>query len=198
MIAVKDGVALYEGDLVLTDHALKGKDFVDHRLNTSNAELIDIPTPRDFKGGKYTWDGSTLSMAEAYKSGLIEEKKADLKINVNQFRKNKVKGGIILSGVEIDTDSESQSMMTSALVVLEKGSKGNAKYPDNVKWRTKSGQFIPVDYTSMEDIVTAVTAFVEGCFSAEASHVAAIESITTLDEASNYDYTAGWPSEVIS
>jgi len=123
----------------------------------------------------------------------VDEAKAKLKERATEKRRAKQAAGLTINGAPVDTDANSVSTMTSALVALEKGAGGNPKFPASVNWRLKNGQFTQLDKSALEDIAGKVTNYVQACFDAEMTHSAAIEALTTLDELEAYDLDAGWP-----
>lgn len=179
MILIKDGVALYAGDLTLTDEQLICKGFVDRRLNTSNAQLIDVPTPDNFRGGGFTWGGNILTITPEYSIELFQKLKAELKNKLKAEYAARMNAGV-MSGIEIGNilneiqDAAimiTNSFSTNYAVVYE----GNALILNGAKLATIYG-------------------YKKNCSDNAQTHFVAIQALTTIQEVQDYDLTTGWPS----
>ena len=96
MLAIHEGVVLYEGDLRLTATGLFSKTFVDRRLNSDNCTLLDLPAPSPWIGGGWTWDGMEFAQeawwVEEYAKQQVSVKAAqivsDFESEVSQLKAN--------------------------------------------------------------------------------------------------------------
>jgi len=97
-------------------------------------------------------------------------------------------GGITVSGVQIKTDRESQSQLTSVYAMLKGG------LVSDTQWKTADGLFTRVTLVEIEPIAQAVAEHVRACFYEERSHNDAIAMLQTQADLDAYDINAGWPS----
>lgn len=96
-------------------------------------------------------------------------------------------GGITISGVQVRTDIESQGKITGAAALVK-------EVPDTViDWKGASG-WVQLDAETMTAIALAVGTHIQGCYSAEKAHAAAISACNTAEAAGTYDFTGGWPA----
>lgn len=94
-----------------------------------------------------------------------------------QIRYQKEIGGLTLpDGTRVATDRDSQSKISQALTLLEKG------WVPSISWKTASG-WVPLDVAAMTLVAQAVAAHVQGCFAAEQALVAAIDAGTVTTSA---------------
>jgi len=86
-------------------------------------------------------------------------------------------GGIMVGGMPVATDRESQSLITGAHAYV-------LANPDvTIKYKSGAG-FVELDAPTVTSVATAVAAHVQACFAAEADVVAAIQrgGVLTLDD----------------
>ncbi len=100
-------------------------------------------------------------------------------------------GGIVVGGVSVKTDRESQGVLTGAYV----------KAADDpsfaiANWKVAPGTFVTLDAASIIAIGDAVTAHVQECFDREADLDAAIMAVADGDVAAldAIDIETGWPT----
>ena len=94
--------------------------------------------------------------------------------------------GITLSGMAIETDRQSQALITGAW------SFSQLNPAVLIDWKAESG-WIQIDAATIAGIASAVAAHVQACFSAERLHAEAIAALETSEEVASYDLTTGWP-----
>lgn len=95
-------------------------------------------------------------------------------------------GGVVIAGVPLSTDRESQAQLNSAFTSLKNG------LIADTPWKASDGSFTLVTLEQLEPIAQAVASHVRLCFSCERSHVEAINSLMTQDDLDNYDINGGW------
>jgi hypothetical protein len=97
-------------------------------------------------------------------------------------------GGIMVDDITIQTDRESQAMLTGAMLVLQSD-------PDRrIDWKGVSG-WTTLGLAEITAISSAVAHHVQACFSAERRHAEAIAALPDdLDAIDAYDFTTGWPT----
>jgi hypothetical protein len=99
--------------------------------------------------------------------------KDQLKAYAAQERFNKETGGIMVSGMPVVTDRESQGLINGAYSMATHDS------TFTTKWKAGPGTFITLDAPTIIAVATAVGAHVAACFSAEATVNASINAGTT-------------------
>lgn len=97
-------------------------------------------------------------------------------------------GGIIVDGIPIKTDRESQAQMSSAYTSLK-----NSLIEDT-PWKAADGSFSLVTMAELEPVAQAMAAHVRSCFDAERAHNEAISEMHYQGALDSYDINAGWPA----
>lgn len=133
---------------------------------------VATPWPKDANGNVTT--RSLQDVLDAY--GLF----VDLIHYAANARYLRETGGIIVSGMPVETDRVSQIMIANANQMAVT----NASF--TTKWKQADGSFIILDANTIKAIATSVGNHVAACFSKEADLVAGILSspptITTRDQ----------------
>lgn len=98
------------------------------------------------------------------------------------------KAGIVVAGVLIMTDRESQALITGAALqaILD------AAY--SVSWKTADGSFRLLSAAQLLTIARAVRAHVQACFDREAELARAINETSDVAALGKVDIASGWPS----
>lgn len=182
MILVKDGVALYAGDLTLTDEQLIGKGFVDRRLNTSNSELIDIPTPKNFRGRGFTWDGTTLLPTNEHTQKLVQKGKKELFSRLKALYVERANAATI-NGVKI---SEVSDQLQDAAIIITNTIAVNHAVVDGENAAL-------INAAKLNQIFSYKSA----CSTNAISHRTAIQALDNINDIESYDLSTGWPNEVL-
>lgn len=102
------------------------------------------------------------------------------------YRYQKETAGITLSGMTIETDRESQALITGAWSISQ------TNPAILIDWKGVNG-WIQIDAATITAIAGAVAAHVQSCFSAERIHAEAIAALETAEDIGQYDLTTGWP-----
>ena len=95
--------------------------------------------------------------------------------------------GITLSGMQIETDRQSQALITGAWSFAQ------LNPAVLIDWKGVNG-WIQIDAATVNVIAGAVATHVQACFSNERLHAEAINALATSEEVADYDMTAGWPA----
>lgn len=93
--------------------------------------------------------------------------------------------GITVGGVRVNTDRETQSILTGARILA----KEDAGY--SVNWKTSSG-WAALNAATIIAVADAVAAHVQGAFDTEKAHSDAIDALTTAAEVVAYNIEANW------
>ncbi len=107
----------------------------------------------------------------------LEEVKAAKLAELAASRYSEEVGGIVVDGVTIATDRESQAMITGAYVSLKQG------LMQSVNWKGDDG-WVTATLTEIEPIAQAVGHHIQACFTKEsqlAAQVAAAETIEAVN-----------------
>ncbi|MFQ2454837.1 DUF4376 domain-containing protein [Aeromonas caviae] len=97
-------------------------------------------------------------------------------------------GGIVVDGMPVATDIDSQARLNSAYISLKLG------HINDTKWKDVNGTFTQITLIEMEKLAQAVAKHIRDCFSRENAHNEIINSLRTQDELDTYDIDTGWPS----
>ncbi len=132
--------------------------------------------------GQRYWTGSEVAV---YLPPIVPPTTADLLAYAADKRWQVETGGITVAGAEIDTNRDSQAMITGAYAYSQ------AHPEEPIKFKAASG-WVTLDAATMAAIATAVGAHVQESFAVEEAVDAAIAAgtITTFEEID----AAGWPS----
>lgn len=114
----------------------------------------------------------------------FEELKAEKKAKIAAARYQAETGGVTVSGATIDTDRDSQALITGAALaaVID----GNY----SLNWKTESG-FVHLTAPEIIAVAQAVRAHVQACFDREAELVALVDAAETAEDLDTIDIT--WP-----
>ena len=128
-------------------------------------------------------DFSRMVTAEQVQS----EEKVKFKNNIASRRYDEETRGIVVNGVAINTERDSQNMINGAVVSC-------LLNPDYIcNWKTPEG-FVALDADTIKAVGIAIRTHVQSCFDREAELLVALENGTytesMLDE--------GWPDEGVS
>ena len=106
----------------------------------------------------------------------LESAKAAKLAEIANWRFQRETSGIVLNGVRIKTDRESQAAITGAFITLSQG------LVSSVDWKADNGQWIQLGLTEMTAVAQAVATHVQQCFSLEKSYVDQVNAATTIEE----------------
>lgn len=168
----------------MSDAAL-AEEFGVHRVTLTDApaaspiERVDLADPEIIDGvWTQRWATTPLPLAEA-KDALLTAL-ADL-------RWRRETAGVVVGGVMVKTDRESQALLTGAYLQASR----NPAFA--VRYKVAKGQHIAIDAAGILAVGDAAVAHVQGCFAREgdlAGEIMAAKSVTAL---SKIDIAAGWP-----
>lgn len=140
------------------------------------------------------WDESLRDAAEWVNGAIVINPEIQLsrmksaKIDeLSALRYQHETAGITLSGMIIETDRQSQALITGAW------SFSQLNPAVMIDWKGVNG-WIQVDAATIAAIAGAVATHVQACFSSERVHAEAIAALETREEVAAYDLTTGWPT----
>ena len=125
------------------------------------------------------WFASQVVSIDALKSQRLSELAA--------LRYQRETAGITFSNATIETNRESQALITGAW------SFSQLNPAVLIDWKGTNG-WVQIDAATISAIAGAVATHVQACFSNERVHAEAIAALETSAAVSEYDITAGWPA----
>lgn len=117
----------------------------------------------------------------------LEEVKAGKLQQLASYRYERETAGIVIGGMTIKTDRESQSQLNSAYTSLKSGLIASTEWKGEGGWAT-------LTLAEIEPVAQAVAAHVAACFSVERLHTDAITGLSTVEAVNLYDFTSSWPA----
>jgi hypothetical protein len=108
------------------------------------------------------------------------------KAELAAIRYAKEVGGIVVGGIAVTTDRETQAKLIAARILA----KENASY--TVNWKTAAG-FVSLNATVIVAVADGVGAHIQACFDREATLSAAIDAAANQAALDAIDLTTGWP-----
>lgn len=130
------------------------------------------------------WDGVQFTKPPRFTS--LDEAVTDRLAELASIRFQRETAGITVNGSTICTDRESQATLTGAWVAVQIN-------PNIlIDWKAETG-WVQIDKATVEALSAAVGSYVQGCFTAEKNHAAAIAALTSIADVETYDITQGWP-----
>lgn len=119
----------------------------------------------------------------------VDVLKRRLQADVHALRLRVESGGIVVAGLSVATDRESQGLIQDALAGLQ-------ACPDvaPLSWRCADGAWAQVSLEQLQAISTAVFRHVEGCFRVEHEHKETIDALPDEETCMTYDISQGWPA----
>ena len=101
------------------------------------------------------------------------------------YRWNLEVSGIVINGLNVRTDRESQSQLASAIMMISNN------FANNLNWKGANG-WTSLSAPQVLEIGKYVSQFVQGCFNIERTHSEKIQKLETVEEVFSYDFTKGW------
>ena len=135
------------------------------------------------------YDSGTLSFSRPIKPVVtIQESRANRKSELSAIRFERETDGIVINGVNVETNRDSQAMINGAW---------SASQVDPnilIDWKGADGSWTQINAATITGIAMAVSAHVQACFSNERQLSEAIDDAETTAEVDAIDLTVGWPS----
>ena len=143
--------------------------------------------------GEYhqNWVVKKLNISQEEQAIKIEELRKKILSELASYRWEKEVNGIIVNGLEILTDRESQAQLASAVMVITQ------RFANTINWKGRNG-WITLYPDQIIAISRFVSQFVQGCFNIEKYHSEQISKLQTVEELMSYDYTTKWGTNVFN
>ena len=127
----------------------------------------------------------------------LDELKDRLKGEAKAVRKQKEADGIVVVGTDgtmfqFDTSLTGRANLQAVINSFQMGFLNPEA--DTVHWKFMDGRFYDLTYEQLKELAGFALHYVEALFKAESLHREAIEQLTSLEEAEQYDVNANWPS----
>lgn len=154
-----------------------------NNLNPSQlVEVDDIDMP-SLDPSQLEINGGLVSLK------AVEKTISDYKYDLSEIRSHKVSGGLVIDGVDIQTDERSINAM--ARKVTESVINGAI----GVNWKKEDGTFKYYLIQDFKPVFKVVANYEEECFANEKS---LSEALDQASDPSTVDLESGWPSTTIS
>jgi CheY-like chemotaxis protein len=124
----------------------------------------------------------------------LEEVKEARQKDVNALRDRKISGGVQFKGVLFDSSERSRNALAATAVLL---AASDSKLPEGFAWRSVDNRNIALDRKELLAFQAALTGWVYRTYQASWDHKAAIEALSSIEEAENYDLEQGWPGPML-
>lgn len=118
----------------------------------------------------------------------LGQAKAEALARLAAHRYERETAGIVINGVAIQTDRDSQALIDALQRSLADG------IVSSVAFKTAAGQIVNADISTATAIRNAVVLHVQACRSKEAEHAQAVAALTSIASVDAYDVTTGWPA----
>lgn len=114
---------------------------------------------------------------------------------VNALRARKIEEGVIFRGNTFDSSERSRCSLTA---VAARIAGADAALPQGFAWRSSNNQNIPMTKADVLAFHTAMTDWVYANYKAAWDHKAAIQALTAIEAAEDYDIQKGWPGNTLA
>ena len=182
-IPVKDFVAVEKvgNKMLVRFDAVKDADMDAYSCvegSASASEYNEQEVRREYDAWKQKWAEKALVLAKKAKIAEITAYDTSDKVN-----------GFMLNGLLVWLDKATRvGLMNSTNIAKATGS------ANTTLWLGGERMVVPCDKAIQ--LLSALEMYALGCFNVTASHKAAVEAMTTIDEVLAYDYTQGYPERL--
>ena len=156
-------------------------------LAVTHQVVEGLPVKRDDEFFQ-NWTVTPISLTPQQQDERFTQAKDELLNALSAYRYNLEVGGVVIDGVTVRTDRESQAQLSAALLTLNEG------FAPSINWKSASG-WVNLNKTQLQRISRTVAHHVQGCFNIEQMHYTKIQQITNAEDLAKYDITVGWPSQ---
>jgi CheY-like chemotaxis protein len=122
----------------------------------------------------------------------LDELKKKLCAEVNDLRDRKINRGVDFKGNYFDTDESSRHNLAATAARI---AASTSELPDGFVWRAADNQSIPMNKEDVLAFHTALTDWAYEHYKASWDHKTAVDALTTIEAAENYDIRTGWPDK---
>lgn len=124
----------------------------------------------------------------------LDEKKEARGKEVNALRERKLSGGVKFKGMLFDSSERSRNALTATAALL---AASDSKLPEGFVWRPVDNRNVAMDRKELLAFQAAVTDWVYRTYKASWDHKAAINGMSSIEEAGAYDIEQGWPDNAL-
>lgn len=120
----------------------------------------------------------------------LQRAKDRRRIRINEFRDERIRQGFWYGGYLFDTDDIARSNAASTVAAVAAG----MPIPAGFTWRDAENNDVPMTGTQVIQFGISMLAYVNGLYKYSWNQKAYLQSMTSIDEIRNWDFTTGWPS----
>lgn len=106
----------------------------------------------------------------------LEAARAQKLAEIADWRYRMETSGIVVGGVAVRTDRESQAMLAGAYTSLKEG------FVNEIQWKQADGTFTTLTLPAVEAVASAVAAHVQMSFASEKQYADQVNACTTVEE----------------
>jgi hypothetical protein len=199
-LIIQDNIAKYGPGVRLTADYADGGSFRDTNCRLDNAEVITVDQlPKHWRGGVFTWNGSTLAPMQAYLDEILPELKAEKHQERIKALETAREAGFAHNGSLVASDAISQTLLTSlnteASLALLSGDQAQLDQFANGLgdgWRAVDGTIVATTAAEFRSMMQSWYAHVAATDAISQQHKAAINAAATFGELDAIDVTAGY------
>lgn len=149
--------------------------------NEGNAELQTVT--------KYEYDVRHFPLSDKTEAGALSALKYNVLVELDKYDNSDAVNGFSLNGVNMWLDKETRNGLR-----LRFDSQKALGQTDTTLWYGITPISLPIDTATQ--MLQMLEVYASGCYDCTASHKAAINNLTTIDEVFNYDYKQGYPAKL--
>lgn len=120
----------------------------------------------------------------------LEEVKEARHHDVNALRERKLAEGVSFRGVRFDSSERTRNALAARAAML---ASPDSRLPQGFAWRSADNRNVPMDRKELLAFHAALTDWVYRIYGASWDHKAAINALTSIEEAGNCNIEKGWP-----
>jgi CheY-like chemotaxis protein len=124
----------------------------------------------------------------------LEEVKEARKKDVNVLRDRKISGGVQFKGFLFDSGERSRNALAATAAML---AASGSKLQEGFAWRSVDNRNVAMGGKELLAFQAAMTDWVYRTYKASWDHKAAINGMSSIEEAGAYDIERGWPDNAL-
>ena len=166
----------------------------------ANEREVEVEEPRPMEGDiegdiehqtvtKYEYDVRHFPLSDKTEAGALERLKYNVLVELDKYDNSDAVNGFTLNGVNMWLDKETRNGLR-----LRFDSQKALGQTVTTLWYGITPISLPIDTATQ--MLQMLEVYASECFDRTAQHKAAINSLTTIDEVFNYDYTEGYPAKL--
>jgi len=113
---------------------------------------------------------------------------------INALRTRKIEGGVVFRGNAFDSSERSRCALAA---VAARTAVADPGLPAGFAWRSSDNQNIPMTKADVLAFHAAMTDWIYANYKASWDHKAAVQALTAIEAAEDYDIRKGWPENTL-